>query len=128
MDSNAYKIRDEARARVSKAIGAIKLPVQNYLQSLSLLPVTIYYPTSSYAKTYCKGRSDPCHHWNTIRTYLPLNLAVCSPDFSDFCALSRLLLPLRVLRFLARFHEDRYAYLKSVNTGELAILFPCSMA
>ena len=26
MDSNAYKIRDEARARVSKAIGAIKLP------------------------------------------------------------------------------------------------------
>ena len=26
MDSNAYKIRDEARARVSKAIDAIKLP------------------------------------------------------------------------------------------------------
>ena len=26
MDSNAYKIRDEARARVSKAISAIKLP------------------------------------------------------------------------------------------------------
>ena len=26
MDSNAYKIRDEARAQVSKAIDAIKLP------------------------------------------------------------------------------------------------------
>jgi len=57
--------------------------VQNYLQSLSLLLVTIYYPTSSYAKAYRKGRSDPCHHWNIIRTCLPLNLAAYSPEFGE---------------------------------------------
>ena len=57
--------------------------VQNYLQLLSLLLVTIYYPTSSCAKTYRKGRSDPCHHWNTIRTCLPLNLAAYLPEFSE---------------------------------------------
>ena len=57
--------------------------MQIYSQSLSLFPVTIYYPTSSCAKTYRQGRSDPRHHRNIIRTCLPLNLAAYSPEFGE---------------------------------------------
>jgi len=63
--------------------GKYPVPVQIYSQSLSLFPLTIYYPTSSYAKTYRQCRSDPCHHWNIIRTCLPLNLAAYSPEFGE---------------------------------------------
>ena len=42
---------------------------------------------------------------------------------SNFCALSRLLLPLHIMRFLARFREARYSWVKSANASELDVFF-----